>query len=150
MCVQLILQRHATSMGTARTFPKLSAGLQCSVNRHSRVEHSSSLPEAPLPGHMVGQLAQAVGHTAQVYPAIPLPSPPCNSPIITPRPQGIRMCLRCTAQRVSSMRLGLTHSSGCQHGLAGQLAIVCLQRTKQVLALQKQMILAFTYSAHRR
>ena len=111
-----IVTMHATSRETAHTFSELSAGLQCTVNGHSRVEHSSSLPEPPLPGHMVGQLAQAVGHTAQVYPAIPLPSPPCNCPVITPGPQGIRMCLQCIEQKVSSNTFTFAFTS-CHYSL---------------------------------
>lgn len=80
------------------TFPQLPASLQCRVYRHCGVQNPSRLPETLLPGHMVWQLAQAIGHAAKINAAIPLPGSPCSSPIVTPGPQSIRMCLRVDRQ----------------------------------------------------
>lgn len=77
----------AQKQGKVRqTFPELSAGLQGGVDGDGGVEDACCLPEALLPGHMVGQLAQAVGHAAQVYAAITLPGPPRSCPIVAPGP----------------------------------------------------------------
>lgn len=85
--------QHKTA-GAALTFTQLSASLQCSVNGHSGVQNPGSLPVALLPGHMVGQLAQAVGYAPQIYSAIAFPGPPCSSSVVTPGPQSICMCLQ--------------------------------------------------------
>ena len=77
-------QKRSTSDKNV-TFAKLPTRFQCRVNWYSRVQHASRLPKALLPGHMVGQLPEAVGDTAQVNAAVTLPSPP-GGPIVTPRP----------------------------------------------------------------
>ena len=94
----LMDMRILSTTQAGRTVIKIMRGLEGDVNGNGGVQHGGGLAEAALPGDVVRQLPQRIGHAAQVNATITLPGTPCHLPIwrahsTAPRPQRIRMCL---------------------------------------------------------
>lgn len=106
-------ERRLLSQGKAvTTLVKFPDILQGGIDGDGGVQDLCCLPKTPLPGHMVGQLSEAVCHRAQIDAAVLLPAP-ASSPLPTVLPcpvaQGISMCL---PDGIASQEFPPIHSLG--------------------------------------